>query len=248
MTARKQRRDHRTFVAIDHNMPDHPKVVGLSDAAFRALVEAICYCSRLETDGNLKASATRKLGPTDAIEELLREGLFDDTGAGYQVHDYLDFQRSAAEIREIRENRRLAGSAGGKAKAAAVADAKQSASKPVGISSGKTGSEMYPETETETYKNPSGSTAQKRGSRLPSEWTPAERDIAWQREQTINDLFARKETEKFIDYWTAASGSTAVKRDWSAAWRNWMRNAVERQNPAPVAAVQQSREVRPAWG
>lgn len=32
-------------------------------------------------------------------------------------------------------------------------------------------------------------------------------------------------TREFVDHWRAASGPTATKRDWVAAWRNWMRKA-----------------------
>ena len=32
------------------------------------------------------------------------------------------------------------------------------------------------------------------------------------------------EIEKFTDYWKAASGKTAIKRDWKATFRNWCRN------------------------
>ena len=35
------------------------------------------------------------------------------------------------------------------------------------------------------------------------------------------------EFEKFIDYWTAASGSKAVKRSWLATWRSWVANSIE---------------------
>lgn len=45
----------------------------------------------------------------------------------------------------------------------------------------------------------------------------------------------RTETANFVDYWTAASGSNATKRDWIAAWRTWMRKAqtdAERRAPA----------------
>ena len=34
-----------TFIKLDDTTPDHPKVDGLSNAAFRAWIEAICYCS-----------------------------------------------------------------------------------------------------------------------------------------------------------------------------------------------------------
>lgn len=33
--------------------------------------------------------------------------------------------------------------------------------------------------------------------------------------------------EKFRDHWLAKSGKDAVKADWKAAWRNWVRNDIE---------------------
>jgi hypothetical protein len=35
----------------------------------------------------------------------------------------------------------------------------------------------------------------------------------------------RWETAQFRDHWLAASGVNATKRDWTAAWRTWMRRA-----------------------
>jgi 5-methylcytosine-specific restriction endonuclease McrA len=35
------------------------------------------------------------------------------------------------------------------------------------------------------------------------------------------------EAQKFADYWLAASGPTAMKADWHAAWRTWVRKAGE---------------------
>jgi hypothetical protein len=36
-----------------------------------------------------------------------------------------------------------------------------------------------------------------------------------------------RETTKFVNHWKAASGANARKRDWVAAWRNWMLKASE---------------------
>lgn len=33
--------------------------------------------------------------------------------------------------------------------------------------------------------------------------------------------------DSFKDYWISASGQTAIKRDWIATWRNWVRREVE---------------------
>lgn len=58
-----------------------------------------------------------------------------------------------------------------------------------------------------------------RGVRLPSDWVPNERhaQIAEGRRVNLPD-----EVEKFRD-WAASKGET--KKDWDAAFRNWLRNA-----------------------
>ena len=40
------------------------------------------------------------------------------------------------------------------------------------------------------------------------------------------------ETHKFVDYWQAAT-KNAMKKDWEAAFRNWVRRAAEWQKPEP---------------
>lgn len=36
-----------------------------------------------------------------------------------------------------------------------------------------------------------------------------------------------RSTRQFVDYWRAASGAKATKRDWIAAWRFWLRRDAE---------------------
>lgn len=104
--------DHRTFVRLDHGYPENPKVMPLSDAAFRAHVEAMCWSSRQEQDGVIsKAVANKKWRPR-AVAELVAARLFDDVGDAYEVHDYLDFNRSAEEIDAYRSAKGEAGSYG----------------------------------------------------------------------------------------------------------------------------------------
>ena len=43
--------------------------------------------------------------------------------------------------------------------------------------------------------------------------------------------FWESEIDKFRDYWIAKAGDNATKKDWSATWRNWCRNAHERSRP-----------------
>ena len=73
--------------------------------------------------------------------------------------------------------------------------------------------------------------ASARGSRIPEDWRPTDEDIVWQRTQGIDDLLARREYPKFVDYWRAKAGRDATKLDWSATWRNWLRRASESAAP-----------------
>lgn len=97
-------------------------------------------------------------------------------------------------------------------------------------------SPRYPEPEPEPEPlavtlDSSSPAPRNRGSRLPENWKPSEADIAWQRGERITDAAARRETLKFRDHFAAASGQNAVKREWSAAWRNWIRRAVDQGTP-----------------
>jgi hypothetical protein len=91
-------RDDRPFIRVHNGMPDHPKVTALSDAAFRLMVETWCWCDRNTTDGHVPAAVWRKRGSARARAELVAAGLVDTADAGVEMHDYLDHQRSAAEV------------------------------------------------------------------------------------------------------------------------------------------------------
>ena len=105
--------DGRPGVKFAHSTPEHPKIVGLSDAAFRAWFDAICYCSRLETDGRITGAAMRKIAQGKVLRELIGCGLVDDLGDDeYEVHDYLAHQRSRSEINAYRESRQSTGALG----------------------------------------------------------------------------------------------------------------------------------------
>lgn len=82
-------------------------------------------------------------------------------------------------------------------------------------------------TTHEPSKNHRGARKEKtqpseRGTRLPENWQPPI--------ETNNNLGKKyphvdldEELEIFRDYWAAKTGKDAVKRDWVATWRNWVR-------------------------
>jgi hypothetical protein len=122
--------DDRTYIKLHDGMPRHPKVRGLSDKAFRTFVSALCYCSEYLTDGEVVSAVAKDLGPPKAWAELVSSGLAEAAPGGYLMHDYLEHQRSAQEIAELKEKRRAAGKLGGRprgsrSKASPKASAKQ---------------------------------------------------------------------------------------------------------------------------
>jgi hypothetical protein len=74
--------------------------------------------------------------------------------------------------------------------------------------------------------------------RLPRDWMPTLDDLAFARTLLRHER-VEIEVAKFRDYWLARDGPNAVKRDWSATWRNWCRRDAERNGavPPPIAAV-----------
>jgi len=68
------------------------------------------------------------------------------------------------------------------------------------------------------------SAAPRRGCRLPEGWTPpADALDGMQNAEEYKKLNLPLVLEEFRDHFTAATGQNAVKLDWVAAWRNWVR-------------------------
>lgn len=105
--------DERPFIRVHDGMPDHPKVDGLSDKAFRLMVESWCWCNRHRTDGRVPASRWKKQHTKKARQELIDARLAEELPTGdVQIHDYLDWQRSASEIADLRTAKSVGGTYG----------------------------------------------------------------------------------------------------------------------------------------
>lgn len=72
--------------------------------------------------------------------------------------------------------------------------------------------------------NPEKSIRQK-GSRIPSEWKLTDDLLAMATSQGLSVSEANEQAVRFVDYWKGASGAKAVKVDWDATWRNWVRRS-----------------------
>jgi hypothetical protein len=114
-----------TWVRIEDTFPEHPKIAGITDGAFRAHVCALCYCSRNLTDGEVTPAGAKWLGIRRGyIRELTIAGLWEKKGDGWLVHDFLKYNPSRAETLAQREKKAAAGKAGGLANARASARSK----------------------------------------------------------------------------------------------------------------------------
>lgn len=121
------------WLRFDDAFPEHPKIVGLSDAAFRLQVTAIAYSSRNLTDGRIPAGAVRSLGfmPKHAAE-LVAANVWEKAEKDYQIHDYGDYQPSRRQVEEWRTERSEVKSRAGKLGAQARWGGRQDDGKPDG--------------------------------------------------------------------------------------------------------------------
>jgi hypothetical protein len=108
-----------TWVRLDDGIYDHPKMLAVQPADRLLYVWALCWSARHGTDGTVPATALPYLAlfagadVTDAVDRLVAAGLWHATGSGYTVHDFDDYQPSAAEVAEIRRKRSESGRVGG---------------------------------------------------------------------------------------------------------------------------------------
>lgn len=82
------------------------------------------------------------------------------------------------------------------------------------------------EEDTDTKKKTKAvAPSAKRGQRLPIDWAPSDEDVIFATELRVD---WRREAEAFRDYWFSKPGRDAVKLDWSATWRNWIRRSTQK--------------------
>lgn len=98
------------WVRLDDNFADHPKVIALSDSAFRIYINALCYSNRQLTDGfipspvySIWASKEPNEEPADA---LIDADLWEVVEGGYLIRSYEEYQPTREKVETKRAEAR----------------------------------------------------------------------------------------------------------------------------------------------
>jgi len=107
------------YAAVLASAPWHKKIRDIPEqkrlAAFGFWVSTLCLCQTYRNDGQVPLEQLTAVFPCTEqqrdhlIELLVTHGLFDKTGDGIAVHDYLEHNRSAAQIASGVEGMRRGG-------------------------------------------------------------------------------------------------------------------------------------------
>ena len=95
-------KDDRLFAPFSIEMDEHPKIIGISDAAFRALFEGTFYSRRMLTDGFLDRRVVVRRWGQAAADELAandpEQPSWIPVEHGWQIHDFEKHHPLRAEI------------------------------------------------------------------------------------------------------------------------------------------------------
>ncbi|SNS43217.1 hypothetical protein SAMN06309944_0229 [Micrococcales bacterium KH10] len=204
-------KDGRLYGKFTLDFPDSPKILPLSDAAFRCLVEATLWSRQHMTDGLLARRYAVARWSLEVLQELCENDPENpslvEVEKGYLIHDFDKHQDTKADIEARSRRNKIAGQKGGLAKR------KQVASESL--------SENEAETETETHITTPNGVVRSRATKLPDSWTPT---IEHQSRASETNLDLQLEVMKFRSH-AHEKGRTA--KNWNAAFTRWLINAAE---------------------
>lgn len=92
------------YVRVDDGAMSHPKILGLSDRAFRLWIWGLCYAQMHLTDGYLPLAAIPpKLKAAAPLLMAPHKVLWEVADQGFQIHDYGDWNDVKATVQKNRK-------------------------------------------------------------------------------------------------------------------------------------------------
>lgn len=213
---------------------DDPKVQRLTPEHFRLWVNLLCLANRNEGQLPKPEDAAFSLRMPVAeygqmLRDLVQAGLFDKCGGTWEPHNWA-FRQFKSDVSNERVKR--------------YRDRKRNAE--CNVTETASESDTESDTDSETEQREEGASAPapqptKRGARIPEDWSVSEAGRAFAVGLSLDpDAVAAA----FVDYWKAASGATARKLDWDAAYRTWCRRQADQKQSARVVTTESWNERR----
>jgi hypothetical protein len=111
-----------TWVKFDDGVVDNVKTLKVwarDPEAFALDVRAIAYCCKHLTDGFVDEAVVASWYPDPARKQVLQNillevGRWEAVEGGFSIHDFLDYNKSKAEVEAERRKKAEAGKLGGK--------------------------------------------------------------------------------------------------------------------------------------
>lgn len=212
-------KDDRLFAPFPIEMDEHPKIIGLSDPAFRAIFEATFYSRRMLSDGFLDERVVLRRWGQEVADELSSNDpnrpSWIRVEGGWQIHDFEKHHPLKAEIMQKRADVSAKRSEAGRK---GLAKRWQTDSKPVANDS----SETETETETRAQEPLSDADASDRhGSLIPDSWRPNQSHI--DKAKSLH-LDVKAEYQRFR---SSAESKQRRLKNWNTGFTNWLRKAAE---------------------
>lgn len=212
-----------TWFRVDDKSAFHAKVVAAGNAAWGAFCRAGAWSSDHGTDGSIPMPTAKLIEPSRKVwDRLVDVGLCERAADGFVLHDFLDWNPSAAAVEAKRLARAQAGSRGGSKR---QANAKQLLEPCLPVASRTVQANVNPDPDPDPSSPvvpPSGDPPPPRRGKPKRPHTGIPADVpSW-----LSGLGIPPEDDpevaKFLDH-HRAKGSTFV--DWAAAWRTWQRRS-----------------------
>ena len=92
-----------TWIKLDDSLPNNPKILPLSDGAFRLYIEGLCYANQYLTDGYLANAVLIRLDQGGNRDELVWAKLWIESEDGICINDYTEHQSSKADVEAKKE-------------------------------------------------------------------------------------------------------------------------------------------------